>query len=94
MATMTLTEFNQNVSRATRLARVEDVIITERGQPSFTLCAVNRPPDRLERLIKAGLVRPAQTPLRGKAFRTLDVDSSVARQIIADFESERNDTGY
>ena len=94
MITMTLTEFNRNVSRATRMARVEDVVITERGIDAFQLRALPQRHDRIDSMRRAGLIRPAQPAARTKVFPTLDVDRDEARAAIADFEAERDPLAY
>jgi PHD/YefM family antitoxin component YafN of YafNO toxin-antitoxin module len=40
MKTLTSREFNQDVSRAKRLARVEPVVITDRGRPTHVLLGI------------------------------------------------------
>ncbi|WP_428970159.1 type II toxin-antitoxin system Phd/YefM family antitoxin [Sphingomonas sp. Xoc002] len=40
MKTLTSREFNQDVSRAKRLARIEPVFITDRGRPTHVLLGV------------------------------------------------------
>lgn len=94
MVTMTLTEFNQNVSRATRMARVEDVIITERGVEAFQLRALPTRHGRIDSLRRAGLIRPARPAPGAMVFPTLDVDRDTARAMIADFEADRDPLAY
>ena len=87
---MTLTEFNQNPSQATRLARVEDVTITDRGIPTFVLSLViQQPTTKIDELRKAGLIQPArQTAL---PFPVLAISPDIAREMIADFEAGTDD---
>lgn len=40
MKTLTSREFNQDVSRAKRLARIEPVVITDRGRPTHVLLGI------------------------------------------------------
>ncbi|WP_267435212.1 type II toxin-antitoxin system Phd/YefM family antitoxin [Sphingomonas sp. GM_Shp_1] len=40
MKTLTSREFNQDVSRAKRLARIEPVFITDRGKPTHVLLGI------------------------------------------------------
>ncbi len=40
MKTLTSREFNQDVSRAKRLARIEPVFITDRGRPTHVLLGI------------------------------------------------------
>ncbi|MDR1442526.1 MAG: hypothetical protein LBJ02_09125 [Bifidobacteriaceae bacterium] len=56
MATITLTEFNQNPSRATRLADLGEVIVLRRGVAAYRFERIpERAGDRLEALVQAGL---------------------------------------
>ena len=83
MLTMTLTEFNQNPSRATRLAEHGEVGILRRGVLAFKLVPVDPPEDPLASLVTAGLARPPRRHAGPKVFRTLnrpdiDVDAELA----------------
>jgi len=89
---MTLTEFNQNPSYATRLARTEDVTITDRGTPTFVLSLVTpQPTTKIDELRKVGLIQPAQPVRPDRPFPVLDVSPAVAREMIEDFEAGRGD---
>jgi len=94
MGTMTLTEFNQNPSRATSLARVEDLIVTDRGKPSFVLKAVAKPESRIDALRRAGLIRPARRTPATEPFPSIELPDGLARSIIAEFEASKDDRGY
>jgi hypothetical protein len=58
--TITLTEFNQNPSRATRLADTDDVLVLRRGVVAYRLQRVHEEPgdDPVEALVQAGLLSP------------------------------------
>jgi hypothetical protein len=61
MKTITLTEFNQNPSRATRLADSGEVIVLRRGVAAYRLERVDeQPSDPVEALVQAGLLAPAR----------------------------------
>ncbi|MDR0285601.1 MAG: hypothetical protein LBI33_12060 [Propionibacteriaceae bacterium] len=61
MVTMTLTEFNQNPSQATRLADSGQVLVLRRGKPAYRLERVaERPGDPVDALVQAGLLSPAR----------------------------------
>jgi len=66
--TITLTEFNQNPSRATRLADTDDVLVLRRGMAAYRLQRVREPTDPVEALIQTGLLTPRRRqgePRRG-----------------------------
>jgi antitoxin (DNA-binding transcriptional repressor) of toxin-antitoxin stability system len=88
MATVTLTEYNQRPSRIARLARHEDVVITDRGQPVLRLSRIDQPPSRRDALIASGVIsRPARRRI-GPLPRTT-TSPEVARSIIEEWEAER-----
>lgn len=91
--TIPLSEFNRNPSRATRLARVGAVTITDRGLPAFELRSVVPPSPRTEALVRAGLLTP---PRRRSAEPLPDfgVDPAVARTIIAEAEQDKAARDY
>ncbi|MDR1448724.1 MAG: hypothetical protein LBI84_00710 [Propionibacteriaceae bacterium] len=61
MKTISLTEFNRNPSRATRLADGGEVIVLRRGVAAYRLERVREQPgDPVEALIQAGLLAPAR----------------------------------
>ena len=59
---MSLTDFNQNPSRAARLADSGDVIILRRGKPAYRLSRIVPSPsqNRIAELLDAGLLAPAR----------------------------------
>lgn len=66
MKTISLTEFNQNPSRATRLADTEDVVVLRRGVATYRLQRIREATaDPVEQFIQAGLLTPPRTA--GKA---------------------------
>ena len=65
MVTMTLTEFNQNPSRVVRLVEADppdEIRVTKRGQPIFTVMPTPRHDDPIAKLIDAGFARAPVTP--------------------------------
>jgi len=91
--TMSLSGFTRNPSRATRLARVAPVVITDRGLPAFELRPVARPSQRMEALVRAGVLTPPRSrstdPLPG-----FGVDPAVARAIVAEAERDKATRDY
>ena len=89
---MTLTEFNQQPSRASRIAEDgEDVIITRRGQGVLLLSRLNAQPSTIEIAIREGWAEPPkhqQSPPR--VFPTLDIDPDIAIAAIEEFEASRD----
>jgi len=59
MAYMTKSEFNLQPSVAAGLTATGDVIITERGVPTYKLSRIPQSGDPWQRLIQSGLVTPA-----------------------------------
>ncbi|MDR1999165.1 MAG: hypothetical protein LBQ06_04385 [Frankiaceae bacterium] len=89
MATVTLTEYNQRPSRVARLARYEDVIITDRGQPVLRLSRIEQPPSRRDALIASGVIsRPARRRA-GEPLPRPSTPPEAARSIIETWEAER-----
>jgi len=90
---MPLSDFNRNPSRATRLARVGSVTITDRGQPAFELRAVEQPSMRFEALVRAGVLAPPR--LRStEGLPDFGVDPMVARAIVAEADREKTARDY
>ena len=91
MATIAMTEFDQNPSAATRLAREQDVTITSRGEPAFELKAVTSGLSHLDQLRRSGYLRPRKRAT-GQGWipgeRTY-IDPEVGRAAVADFEESR-----
>ena len=92
---MTLTEFNQNPSRASRLAEQGEVRVTRRGRPYLRLvrddepAPVLTPIERIDQRIAEGkMIPPAQT-YGSAVFTDYEVDPTLAAQAMADFEEER-----
>ncbi|MDN5570826.1 MAG: hypothetical protein L0G22_06165 [Propionibacteriaceae bacterium] len=73
MTSITLTELNQNPSRATRLADHGEVIVMRRGRAAYRITRIEPTGDPLDELIAAGLAHPARStaPRAARRFRTL-----------------------
>ncbi len=73
MTSITLTELNQNPSRATRLADHGEVIVMRRGRPAYRITRIESDGDPLDELVAAGLARPprSRTPRSTRRFPTL-----------------------
>jgi len=93
MATVTLTEFNRNPSRVAKTARDEDVVITDHGVATLELRRIDRGVSRLDRLRRAGQVRPARDRST-EPFPDFGLDHDVADGLVAAFESERDQRDY
>ena len=91
--TIPLSEFNRNPSRVTRLARVGPVMITDRGLPAFEVRPVAQPLQRMESLVRAGVLTPpaSRSP---EPLPDFGVQPSVARAIIAETESDKAARDY
>ena len=85
MAIVTLTEHNRNSSRVLRLADVEDVVLTERGQPVYRITRIGKPPevDRLTQLIRSGIFAPPRPDVSGIGASLPRVE---AREAITNWE--------
>ena len=71
MKTITLTEFNQNPSRATRMAETDDVLVLRRGVAAYRLERVrSESSDPVEGMVEAGLLssRRRVEARRGRRF--------------------------
>lgn len=90
--TITLTEFNQNPSRATRLADTEadGVVVLRRGTAAYRLVAVEAPADPIDALVQAGLASPPRRKKRPAKFRHIDTDANVTAML----DEDRNRLGY
>jgi len=79
--TLTLTEFNQNPSRATRLADEDDVVILRRGAAAYRLVRVHdEPVDPVERLLATGFLTPpraARRPHRRSVSTSVDLGAML-----------------
>ena len=89
MATVTLTEYNQRPSRVARLARHEDVIITDRGQAVLRLSRIGPSSSRRAALIESGVItRPARR--RRGPLPQPSTPRDVARSVVKEWEAERD----
>ena len=61
MTSITLTELNQNPSRATRLADHGEVIVMRRGHAAYRITKIESSGDPLDELVATGLARPARS---------------------------------
>ena len=93
MATITLTEFNRNPSRVARIARTEDVIITDHGVATLELRRVDKQSSRLGQLRRQGRVQPARDRTPGP-FPGFGVDRDVAERLYQAFQAERGEREY
>ena len=75
---MTLTEFNQNPSHATRLADDGDgVLILRRGSAAYRLTAIAPVSDAIEALIASDLATSPRSQTRRTNFRRISSDLDV-----------------
>ena len=84
---MTLTEFNQNPSRATRLADTDEVVVLRRGVAAYRLERVREQPgDPVEALVQAGLLAPARRggQARVRPLPVAQVEADVGAMLDAD----------
>lgn len=88
MKTLTLTEFNQNPSRATRLADDDEVLILRRGLPAYRLVrAVDESGgDPVEALLASGLLSPARGARRAGGRRVARTEHDLGAALDADRE--------
>ena len=73
MASITLTELNQNPSRATRLADHGEVIVMRRGHPAYRITKIESSGDPLDELVATELARPSHNtvPRSARRFPTI-----------------------
>lgn len=94
MATsITLSDFNRNPSRATRLARVGSVTITDHGSPAFELRSLTQPSTRTAALVRAGILGAPQVR-SVDPLPSFKVDPAVARAAILRFEGDKAARDY
>lgn len=87
MKTISLTEFNQNPSRATKLADVEEVIVLRRGVAAYRLVRVDdESDDPVEALMRTGVLVPARREgkSRSGALRVATADADLGAALDAD----------
>lgn len=85
MKTISLTEFNQNPSRATRLADEDEVIIMRRGSAAYRLVRIaDEPTDPVEALVRAGLLAPPRNARRATERRTASTTADVGAALDED----------
>ncbi|MCL1838308.1 MAG: hypothetical protein FWG47_03200 [Propionibacteriaceae bacterium] len=91
--TIPLSDFNRNPSRATRLARLGSVTITDHGIPAFELRVLARPRLRTEMLVRAGVLTPPRIRTT-EPLPDFNVDAAVARAIVTEIENEKAARDY
>lgn len=85
MATMSLTEFNQNPSRATKLADEGEVVILRRGVPAYRLERANAgSDDPVEALVMSGVLARPRARTRRNVHRTASTEVDVGRALDSD----------
>jgi hypothetical protein len=85
MKTITLTEFNQNPSRATRLADEDEVLILRRGTAAYRLRRVQgEPADPVAALIQTGILTPPRAANRRPTHRTAISSADLGAMLEAD----------
>lgn len=85
MTTMSLTEFNQNPSRATKLADEGEVVILRRGVPAYRLQRANAgSDDPVEALVMSGVLAPPRAGTRRAAYRTASTEVDVGQALESD----------
>jgi len=90
--TITLTEFNQNPSRATRLADEDDVLVLRRGTAAYRLTKVAAATDPIAALVTAGLAVPPRSARRLRTFRRIVVPDEI--DVTTMLDADRNRLGY
>ncbi|QAY69277.1 hypothetical protein [Xylanimonas protaetiae] len=88
--TLSLTEFNQNPSRATRLADDGEVIVLRRGAAAYRLTKVEHPEDPIDALIQSGLATPPRKAAKVTRFKHTATDQDAGALLDAD----RDRLGY
>lgn len=87
MKTITLTEFNQNPSRATRLADDDEVLILRRGTAAYRLNRVHdKPTDPVEALVQTGILSPPRASTLRPTRRSATSSSDLGAILEADRE--------
>lgn len=85
MRAITLTEFNQNPSRATRLADEGDLLILRRGTAAYRLSRVHdEPADPVEALIHTGVLTLPRSATRKTSHRTAVTTADVGAMLDED----------
>lgn len=84
MKTLSLTEFNQNPSRATRLADEDEVLVLRRGVAAYRLVRVDPPEDPVDALVQAGLATPAKASATRAPLPRVRTDLDVTAILDAD----------
>lgn len=87
MKTITLTDFNQNPSRATRLADEDEVLILRRGSAAYRLVRVHEEEaDPVSALVQTGILAPPRASGDRSSRRTAVTSSDLGAMLEADRE--------
>lgn len=90
MKIISLTEFNQNPSRATRLADEDEVLIMRRGTAAYRLVRVqDEPSDPIEALVRAGVLTPPRSSVRRSGHTAASTSADVGA--LLDEDRDRRD---
>lgn len=86
VTSITLTEFNQNPSRATRLADRGEVIVMRRGRAAYRITKIESSGDPLDELLATGLARSARStiPRSTRHFPTIATDIDLGAALDAE----------
>ncbi|MCA0295385.1 MAG: hypothetical protein LCH96_08785 [Actinobacteria bacterium] len=86
MTSITLTELNQNPSRATRLADQGEVIVMRRGRAAYRITRIESSGDPLDELVDTGLARPSRStaPRSARRFPTLPTEIDLGTALDAE----------
>ena len=86
MTSLTLTELNQNPSRATRLADQGEVIVMRRGHAAYRITKIESSGDPLDELVATGLARPSRStaPRSARRFPTIPTEIDLGAAVDAE----------
>lgn len=91
VASITLTELNQNPSRATRLADHGEVIVMRRGHAAYRITKIESSGDPLDELVATGLARPSRSTAPRSARRFPTIPTGTDLGVALDAERARLD---
>lgn len=91
MTSITLTELNQNPSRATRLADQGEVIVMRRGHAAYRITKIESSGDPLDELVASGLARPSRSTARRSVRRFPTISTDIDLGAALDTERARLD---
>jgi hypothetical protein len=86
VTSITLTELNQNPSRATRLADHGEVIVMRRGRAAYRITRIESSGDPLDEMVATGLARPAcsTAPRSVRRFPTIPTEIDLGAALDAE----------